>query len=74
MTIDAPDAALLDKVRKLLAMAEGSANPNEADAFSRKAAELIAAHRIDPERLRAEADAAIIAITAAAKEFMVVDL
>ena len=45
---------LIDKVRKLLAMAEGSANPNEADAFSRKAAELIAAHRIDPERLRAE--------------------
>ena len=48
---DAPDG-LLDKVRKLLAMAEGSDNPNEADAFSRKAAELIAAHRIDPERLR----------------------
>lgn len=46
---------LIDKVRKLLAMAEGSANPNEADAFSRKAAELIALHRIDPERLRAEA-------------------
>ena len=45
---------LIDKVRKLLAMAEGSANPNEADAFSRKAAELIALHRIDPERLRAE--------------------
>ncbi len=43
---------LLDKVRKLLAMAEGSPNSNEADAFSRKAAELIAAHRIDPERLR----------------------
>lgn len=52
MTPHAPDAGLLDKVRKLLAMAEGSANPNEADAFSRKAAELIAAHRIDPERLR----------------------
>ena len=47
-----PTAGLLDKVRKLLAMAEGSANANEADAFSRKAAELIAAHRIDPERLR----------------------
>lgn len=45
---------LIEKVRKLLAMAEGSANPNEADAFSRKAAELIAVHRIDPERLRAE--------------------
>jgi hypothetical protein len=42
------------KVRKLLAMAEGSANVNEADAFSRKAAELIAANRLDPERLQAE--------------------
>ncbi len=50
------DAGVIGKVRKLLAMAEGSANPNEADAFSRKAAELIAAHRIDPERLRAEAN------------------
>lgn len=35
-------------------MAEGSSNSNEADAFSRKAAELIAAHRIDPARLRCE--------------------
>lgn len=42
------------KVRKLLAMAESTTNPNEADAFSRKAAELIALHRIDPDRLRAE--------------------
>lgn len=55
MAPDAPDG-VLTKVRKLLAMAEGSANPNEADAFSRKAAELIAVHRIDPDRLRAEAD------------------
>lgn len=47
---------VIAKVRKLLAMAEGTANPNEADAFSRKAAELIALHRIDPERLRAESD------------------
>ncbi len=57
--IEAPDdpiaPQLLDKVRKLLAMAEGTANPNEADAFSRKAAELIVAHRIGPERLRASA-------------------
>lgn len=45
---------VIHKVRKLLAMAEGTVNANEADAFSRKAAELIAAHRIDPERLRAE--------------------
>jgi hypothetical protein len=56
MTPDTLDAGLLAKVRKLLAMAEGSPNPNEADAFSRKAAELIAAHRIDPDRLQAEAD------------------
>ena len=46
------DPALIGKVRKLLAMAERSSNPNEADAFSRKAAELIAAHRIDPDRVR----------------------
>jgi hypothetical protein len=45
-------ASLIEKVRKLLAMAEGTSNRNEADAFSRKAAELIAAHRIDPDRLR----------------------
>jgi hypothetical protein len=46
------DSPLVAKVRKLLAMAEGSPNRNEADAFSRKAAELIAAHRIEPERLQ----------------------
>lgn len=44
-------AALLSKVRKLLAMAEGTDNSDEADAFSRKAAELIAAHRLDTARL-----------------------
>ncbi len=55
MAPHAPDG-VLTKVRKLLAMAEGSPNANEADAFSRKAAALIAAHRIDPDRLRAEAD------------------
>jgi hypothetical protein len=33
-------------------MAERSPHPDEADAFSRKAAELIAAHRIEPSRLR----------------------
>lgn len=51
----ASDSGMIAKVRKLLAMAEGSPNPNEADAFSRKAAELIAAHRIDPDRLQATA-------------------
>jgi hypothetical protein len=49
-TSPAPDA-LIDRVRKLLAMAEGTSNSNEADAFSRKAAELIAEHRIRPEQL-----------------------
>lgn len=52
---DATDS-LVAKVRKLLAMAEGTSNQNEADAFSRKAAELIAAHRIDPDRLRSSAN------------------
>jgi hypothetical protein len=47
-------STLVAKVRKLLAMAERSANINEADAFSRKAAELIAANRLDPDRLQAE--------------------
>jgi hypothetical protein len=55
-TETAVDAGLIVKIRKLLAMAERSANPNEADAFSRKAAELIAAHRVDPERLRSRPD------------------
>lgn len=48
--------AMIDKVRKLLAMAERSPHPDEADAFSRKAAELIAAHRLDPDRLTEAAD------------------
>lgn len=43
---------LISRVRKLLAMAERTTNANEADAFSRKAAELIAAHRIAPDQLR----------------------
>jgi len=51
-TSPAPDT-LIGKVRKLLAMAEGTSNPNEADAFSRKAAVLIAEHRIRPDQLTA---------------------
>ena len=43
---------LLDKIRKLLAKAEGTDNANEAEAFSAKAAQLIAEHRIDPEHVR----------------------
>jgi hypothetical protein len=44
-------ADLLIRVRKLLDKAEGTSNAHEADAFSRKAAKIIAAHRIDPARL-----------------------
>jgi hypothetical protein len=43
---------LIDKVRKLLAKAEATDNPNEAEAFSAKAAELVARHRIDPGHVR----------------------
>ncbi len=51
----AADEQLLTKVRKLLAMAENTSNANEADAFSRKVAEMVAEHRIDLTRLKAEA-------------------
>lgn len=50
MTAD-PTTELLVRVRKLLVKAEGTSNAHEADAFSRKAAQIIAAHRIDPARL-----------------------
>jgi hypothetical protein len=52
MSVNA-DGDLLVRVRKLLDKAEATTNAHEADAFSRKAAELIAAHRIDPDRLAA---------------------
>ena len=45
------DAGLLSRVRKLMDKAAATSNPHEADAFSRKAAELVARHRIDPQRL-----------------------
>ena len=48
--------ALLERVRKLLAKAEKTDNPHEAEAFATKAAELIALHRIAPERLRPTRD------------------
>ena len=48
-----PDEALLKRVRKLFEKAKATSNPHEADAFARKAAELVARHRIDPERLAA---------------------
>jgi Protein of unknown function (DUF2786) len=45
--------ALLDKIRKLLAKAERTDNANEAEAFSAKAAKLIAEHRLEPAHVRA---------------------
>lgn len=45
------DESAVRRVRKLLDKAEGTSNPHEAEAFSRKAAEIAAAHRIDPDRL-----------------------
>jgi hypothetical protein len=47
---------LLRKVRKLLAKAEATDNPREADAFSAKAAALIAVHRLDVARLTDDGD------------------
>ncbi len=42
---------LVERVRKLLDKAAGTDNEHEADVFARKAAELVARHRIDPEQL-----------------------
>lgn len=51
-TTTAPaDQTLVARVRKLMDKAAATSNPHEADAFSRKAAELIARHRIDPDVL-----------------------
>ncbi len=51
VTSNESDAALVRRVRKLLDKAANTTNPHEADAFATKAAELVAAHRIDPSRL-----------------------
>ena len=45
------DAALLERIRKLFAKSRSTANTHEAELFARKAAELAAHHRVDPERL-----------------------
>jgi len=45
------DRTMLNRVRKLLDKATATSNSHEAEAFSRKAAELLARHRIDPDRL-----------------------
>lgn len=51
ITLDA-DESLIALVRKLLDKAEATQNAHEADAFAKKAAELVARHRIEPSRLR----------------------
>lgn len=48
---------LIERVRKLLAKAERSDHPHEAEVFAAKAAELIAAHRISPAALAAAREA-----------------
>jgi hypothetical protein len=48
-----PDPALVERVRKLLDKAARTDNQHESDTFARKAAELVARHRIDPDRLAA---------------------
>ncbi len=51
---DTPSVAeqsLVSRVRKLMDKAAATTNSHEADAFSRKAAELVARHRIDPATL-----------------------
>jgi hypothetical protein len=50
------DSAGLRRVRKLLAKAQATDNPHEAEAFSRKAAELVQELRIDPDRLARDDD------------------
>ena len=40
------------RVQKLIAVAERTTHPDESDAFSRKAAELIARYRLSAEALR----------------------
>jgi len=47
---------LVERVRKLMDKAAATTNVHEADAFSRKAAELIARHRIDPASLAERRD------------------
>jgi len=44
--------SLIVLVRKLMEKAEATQNVHEADAFARKAAELVARHRIEPSRFR----------------------
>jgi len=52
-TSSAADAPTLDKVRKLLAMAEGAATEGERDAFTAKASEMMARYGIERAHLGA---------------------
>ena len=61
MKHSSPDDTTLSRVRKLLAMAERTENIDEADAFSRKAADLVAKYRISDDELR-ERDPSELAI------------
>ena len=56
MTSYEPDDITINRVRKLLRKAEATDHPHEAEAFSRKAAELIARHRIDADLLVANSE------------------
>jgi len=47
------DPTLVERVRKLLDKAARTDNQHESEMFARKAAELVARHRIDPDRLGA---------------------
>lgn len=47
------DEKIADKVAKLLRKAEGTTNPNEAEAFTSKASELMIRHGIDRARVEA---------------------
>lgn len=46
-----PDPTLVERVRKLLDKAARTDNEHESVVFERKAAELVARHRIDPNRI-----------------------
>jgi len=56
------DSAIASRVRKLLDKAESTSNPHEAAAFSQKAAELIARHRIEPESLARQDAQEVLAV------------
>ena len=54
-----PEPRVVDRVRKLMDKSARTENRHEAEAFAQKAAELVAEHRIDPERLAQPAEGAL---------------